>query len=116
MVGKRAMTGAMTLLMLLGGAPASAGDPAAGARKSGQCVACHGEAGVSTNPLFPHLAGQRAGYLQLQLEAFRTGERYHPLMTPVAQALTVEDMSDLATYFSSVGPLADAGQVSGDIP
>ncbi len=116
MARRRVMTGAMTLLMLFGGTAASAGDPAAGGRKSAHCVACHGEAGVSTNPLFPHLAGQRAGYLQLQLEAFRTGERYHPLMSPVAQALTPEDMNDLAVYFSSVGPLADAGQISGDIP
>lgn len=77
-----------------------------GQTKSMQCVACHGAAGISTNPTFPHLAGQHATYLEMQLENFRTGERYHPLMTPVAQSLTQQDIADLSDYFSRVGPLA----------
>ena len=87
---------------------AHAGDVASGRAKSAQCVACHGLEGVAPNPTFPHLAGQNAAYLQIQLESFRGGERYHALMTPVAQSLSDEDMADLATYFSSIGPLSSA--------
>ncbi|MFC6488995.1 c-type cytochrome [Nitratireductor sp. GCM10026969] len=84
------------------------GDFELGRAKSLQCVACHGERGMTPNPMFPHLAGQNAAYLEVQLEHFRTGQRYNAIMTPVAEALTREDIEDLATYFSSVGPLADA--------
>lgn len=74
--------------------------------KSMQCVACHGVAGISSNPMIPHLAGQNAFYLEKQLEHFKTGERYNPLMTPVAASLSRQDIVDLVTYFSSIGPLA----------
>lgn len=86
-----------------GADPAHADDQAArGLAKSLQCIACHGPAGVSRNPTFPHLAGQHAAYLHMQLHRFRSGERYDPLMTPVAQALTDGDMADLAAYFSGI--------------
>lgn len=89
-------------------AAALASDAERGHAKSAVCVACHGPIGISPNPLFPHIAGQQAAYLEMQLEHFRSGERYHPLMTPIAQTLSTQDISDLATYFSSIGPLAGA--------
>ena len=60
--------------------------------------------------MFPHLAGQNASYLEIQLENFRSGERYHPLMTPIAQSLSRQDVIDLAIYYSRIGPL---GSTSG---
>jgi cytochrome c553 len=75
-----------------------------GHHKAVQCVACHGIEGVAANPTFPHLAGQNAAYLAIQLERFRTGQRYHPLMTPVAQALSDRDIEDLATYYGGLRP------------
>lgn len=97
-------------LALLGFLPAQAQDVAEGEAKSADCVACHGVRGVTPNPMFPHLAGQNAAYIELQLEHFRNGERYHPLMTPIAESLTAEDVRNLAAYFSRIGPLADAGR------
>lgn len=82
---------------------ASEGAAARGEAKSLECVACHGPAGVSPNPTFPHLAGQNATYLQMQLDHFQSGKRYHPLMTPVAKSLSTRDMADLAIYFSRIG-------------
>lgn len=73
-----------------------------GAQKADRCVACHGVIGVAENTSFPDLAGQNAGYLALQLERFRSGERYHPLMAPIAQELTDQDIDDLSVYFSQV--------------
>lgn len=109
---KTTMIGVGTLLVTAvysGGPAAQVEDLAADGRtKSLQCVACHGPTGVSPNPMFPHLAGQNASYLEIQLERFKSGERYHPLMTPVAQSLSRADIIALATYYSHIGPLAAA--------
>jgi cytochrome c553 len=35
-----------------------------------------------------------------QLAAFKAGERQNPLMTPIAQTLSEDDMVDLAAYYS----------------
>jgi cytochrome c553 len=84
---------------------------AEGHTKSLQCVACHGPSGITPNPMFPHLAGQNATYLEIQLEKFKSGERYHALMTPVAQSLSRQDIIDLSIYYSSIGPLAGASNI-----
>ena len=92
------------IVMLAGTAPAigAADRVAAGQQKAAQCVACHGPEGFAPNPTFPHIAGQNAAYLENQLGLFKTGERYHALMTPVAQALSDEDIDDLAAYYSGL--------------
>lgn len=76
--------------------------PEAGRQKAVQCIACHGVGGETTNPGFPDLAGQNAAYLQNQLVSFKSGSRYHPVMTPVAKSLSDEDIRDLAAYFSAL--------------
>ncbi len=83
--------------------PSIAGDAAAGKAKSATCVACHGPNGISTNDLWPNLAGQKEGYLVAQLKAFRAGERNNPMMAPMAAPLSDADIADLAAYFSSLG-------------
>jgi len=105
----RTVTSAAAAAMLSAASVAPSAQPSAepaGATKSLRCVACHGPSGISPNPTFPHLAGQNATYLEIQLENFKSGERYHPLMTPVAQELSREDIAELARYFSRIGPLA----------
>jgi len=92
------------MLVLASLSPAIADERAElGAQKAGQCVACHGIQGLAPNPTFPHLAGQNAAYLESQLRHFRSGERYHPLMTPVAETLSDQDIDELAAYYSSLG-------------
>ena len=87
----------------------------AGKDKSITCTACHGPAGNSVNPLWPNIAGQSATYIVTQLTAFRDGagdpenaKRYDPLMSPQSQALTDEDIRDLAVYFESLPGAAQA--------
>jgi hypothetical protein len=46
-----------------------------GPGEGAQCVARHGPDGLAPNPMFPHLAGQNAAYLEIQLKQFKTGER-----------------------------------------
>jgi len=93
---------AIVLLAVSAGSAAAAGRVEDGQSKAMQCVACHGTGGVAPNPTFPHLAGQNAAYLEIQLRHFRSGQRYHPLMSPVAQALSDQDIDDLAAYYSEL--------------
>lgn len=79
----------------------AAGDAAAGKSKSAACAACHGPDGNSTNPVWPNLAGQHEAYLVKQLKAFKSGERKDPLMSPMAAALSEQDMENLAAYYAS---------------
>jgi cytochrome c553 len=82
----------------------AAGDVAAGKAKSASCAACHGANGMSANPLWPNLAGQHAAYLVKQLEAFKSGARKDPVMSPMAAPLSKQDMENLAAYFASQTP------------
>ncbi len=81
---------------------AQAGDAAAGKAKAASCAGCHGAAGISNNPMWPNLAGQKAGYLAKQLRAFRDGTRSDPMMTPMAKPLSDADIENLATYYASL--------------
>ena len=79
-----------------------AADVDAGKNKASMCVGCHGAEGVSSNPMFPSLAGQSAMYLENQLKAFKSGSRVNPMMQGMAAGLTNEDMKNLAAYFASL--------------
>jgi cytochrome c553 len=90
------------VLLASAGASMAAGDAAAGKAKSAVCAGCHGANGISANPLWPNLAGQKDGYIMKQLKAFRDGTRSDPMMSPMAKPLTDADIENLAAYFSSL--------------
>ena len=81
--------------------PALAGDAAAGKTKSASCAGCHGANGISNNPMWPNLAGQKEQYLAKQIKAFRDGTRTDPTMAPMVAALTDDDIANLAAYFAA---------------
>jgi cytochrome c553 len=82
--------------------PASAGDAAAGKAKAASCAACHGADGNGGgDPSWPKLAGQHENYLLAQLQAFKSGARKDPLMTPMAAPLSQKDMENLAAFYAS---------------
>lgn len=76
----------------------------AGAAKAALCAACHGQKGVSSNPLWPSLAGQQEAYLAKQIKAFRDGERTDASMQPFVANLSDQDVADLAAYYASLSP------------
>lgn len=78
------------------------GDIDEGKTKAMACVACHGVAGISSNEIWPNLAGQKAGYLVKQLKAYRDGTRSNPVMSSMAKTLSDPDIDDLAAYYSSL--------------
>ena len=73
---------------------------------SSVCIGCHGPEGKSSNPMWPNLAGQQAGYLVDQMKAFRDGGRYDPMMAPMVKELTDQDIENSAAYYNSLAGLA----------
>jgi len=80
------------------------GDAAAGSTKSATCTACHGLNGNSVNPEWPVIAGQNAFYVREQVLDIKTGKRPNPLMQPLVQDLTEQDINDLAAFYSTQTP------------
>ncbi len=63
------------------------------------CAACHGTNGNSVSGT-PVLAGLDKNHFVLQMQAFRSGERSATVMHRHAKGLTVDEIDQLATYFS----------------
>jgi cytochrome c553 len=85
---------------------ASAGSIEAGQAKSVPCAACHGQDGNSVNPEWPSIAGQHERYLIDSLRAYQDGRRDNVLMTSQAQALSEQDIRDLAAFYAAQQPIA----------
>jgi cytochrome c553 len=67
------------------------------------CAQCHAFNGVSDGSgAFPRIAGQSAYYLTKQLRDFTSGIRVNAIMTPVAGALTADDIADVAAYYAGI--------------
>src|SRR5262245_21389691 len=100
---KRALGAALVAAFLFSALPARA-DVAAGKKKAGACVTCHGPEGNSASGEYPILAGQTARYLYLQLKDFKEGRRSNGLMAPFLEKHSRDDMLDLADYFAAQKP------------
>lgn len=77
------------------------GDIAAGQKKSSACSSCHGVngRGVDDNP---PLAGINAEDLIALMQAYKTGGNTEPIMTLFMQAISDEDIANLAVYYASL--------------
>ena len=96
------MRAAALAVALLACAGASAADPPPGRAKAAACAVCHGQAGISTLPNAPHLAGQPALYVEEQLRNYRSGTRRHEQMNIVARPLSDADIGELAAWYASI--------------
>ncbi len=68
------------------------------------CAKCHGEAGISSTPITPSLAGQDEAYALDALRAYRDGTRDDDAMSPKAKKLDEDEMKNLAAYFAGLDP------------
>ena len=67
------------------------------------CAQCHAFNGVSdASGAFPRVAGQSAFYLAGQLRDFGSGVRASAIMSPIAKALSPDDIADVTAYFAGV--------------
>jgi cytochrome c553 len=106
--------------LLLAGIPAgasAAGDPAKGAELSTTCMGCHGIPGYrNAYPSYrvPKLGGQKADYLVIALQGYRSKTRPHPTMQAQAASLSDADIQDIAAFFAGQGePQAGSAVTSG---
>jgi cytochrome c553 len=78
------------------------GDAAAGRKLAADCAACHGANGISPNDTWPSLAGQNAAYLVRIMSAYKSGDQQDVMMTPLAKALSDDDIRNLAAYYAGL--------------
>jgi cytochrome c553 len=65
-----------------------------------RCDRCHGVNGNSTHPMMPSLAAQRADWLQLVLNAYRTGARKSSAMSAMSASMSDSEIKDVAAYYA----------------
>ena len=87
---------------MLFAAPVQSADIEAGKTKAAMCAGCHGGAGISPTPIWPNLAGQKEQYLANQLKMFRSGDRKNAQMSPMAMALSDDDIANISAYYASL--------------
>jgi cytochrome c553 len=84
---------------------ANAADIAEGKRLAeASCVSCHGLNGISATAGVPHLAGQRAAYLHLELRAYQSGARGDNAMGGAVKFLNGDALVKVAAYYASLDP------------
>lgn len=95
---------ALLLPLLAHGADGEAIMQKGGANPSAlPCITCHGTDGKGMAPAgFPRLAGLPEPYIAKQLADFKAGRRENPVMQPVAQALTDEEVAAVAKAYAEL--------------
>jgi len=84
---------------------ATAADVVEGKRVAdASCASCHGATGISNIKDVPHLAGQRPGYLYLELRAYQSGARGDSTMGAVVKNLNDNALVKVAAYYASLDP------------
>src|SRR5690554_5693823 len=78
-----------------------AGDPAAGEQNAAVCASCHGQGGAKPiMAAYPKLSGIGERYTYLQLVDIKNGDRPVPEMTGMLDAMSDQDLQNLAAYFN----------------
>jgi len=98
---RRFIIAAIVLLASGAASGVSAADLAAGKAKATEvCAACHGADGNSAAADFPRIGGQYADYLAKALRDYKSGQRKNPIMAGFAQALSKQDIENLAAWYA----------------
>jgi len=95
------------LLTLVSINVSAAGDYDEGKIKAYTCTGCHGIVDYNnTYPTYhvPRIGGQNKEYLVISLKAFQSGKRQHKSMNLQAEALSDQDIEDIAVYLAAQTP------------
>lgn len=83
--------------------PASVEIPDTLEERAKPCIICHKEADrIDRDAYFPRIAGKPAGYLYNQLRNFRDGRRFYQPMAILLENMSDEYMQEIAQYFASL--------------
>jgi cytochrome c553 len=69
------------------------------------CASCHGPNGAGMPAQFPRLSGQHTEYVEIQLKAFRSGERANDpgsMMRGVAEKLSDREIQGVSDYIAGL--------------
>jgi len=89
--------------------PVQAGKAAAVA-----CAGCHGEAGVSTTPGMPSLAGLDPKYTVAAMKAYKSGQRDSELMKSSLAGVADPAIDNIALYYALQKPARSQAPAAGD--
>lgn len=93
--------GGMIVALAGGVATANDTDLDLGRHLASQCLACHG---ATTSGAIPGLSGMPERVFTDAIDSFRSKRRSSPIMSPIAERLTNEDVAALARYFATARP------------
>ncbi len=86
-----------------------------GATLAHQCAICH-DAPAESSIGAPNLIGQYASTIYKELNDFKSDARSNEIMTPLAGALSDENMADVARYYASLSrPSSNAAGVAAPV-
>lgn len=83
---------------------ASAADRNAAETAKNLCAGCHGPNGISVNPLWPNLAGQKAAYISKAMSDYKAGLRNDPSMSAIAATVSDAEIITLGEYYAALPP------------
>ena len=91
----------------VGGNDGSTAKAAAGKTIASQiCSNCHGLDGQAVasgnSSIVPSLTAQQKEYMILRLREYKSGKIADPLMSPIAKALSDQDIENVATWYSDI--------------
>jgi cytochrome c553 len=69
-----------------------------------QCIACHGDKGISPTPETPSLGGQPEAFVLYQLVWFREGQRKVPVMNEMMKDMSDDDLRAAADFITKLPP------------
>lgn len=81
--------------------PSFAADLSVGKSLSAKCSVCHGKNGIAKDPEAPNLAGLSALYIEKTLIDYQKGMREDRRMSIIAKSLSLEDIKNLAAWYSA---------------
>ena len=73
------------------------------------CAGCHGINGIAKDKGVPHIAGQRAVYLHLEMKVYQAGGRGHKVMTNTVKYMNDDAIMKVAAYYASLEPAEPSG-------
>jgi len=68
------------------------------------CASCHGIDGIAKAKDTPHIAGQRPGYLYLELRVYQSGGRGNTTMNNSVKFLSDDALVKVSAYYASLDP------------
>ena len=99
---KKVLTLSIAIILSAFACASFAGNAEVGKTKAVTCAGCHGTNGISNNPMWPNLAGQKQGYLANALKMYRDGRRKNAMMLAMAKNLSDDDIANLAAYYATL--------------